>query len=142
MNKGHLAYGGWTEGMKRAHINLWEQWASKKWLHRHPEIRETTVDLDMENVTPMPCLQSQGTAHSDTLLTLTEEMFSVVVERGLSLSARYVRGRKNGWADALSRFKEMLVEWHLHPQVFESLALVSWRWTSLLLEPWHNFPGF
>lgn len=42
-------------------------------------------------------------------------------ERDHTLSARYVRGKEKAWADAFSRFKGMLVKWHLHPQIFHKV---------------------
>ena len=77
----------------------------------------------MDNVTAVQCIQRQGTARSSPLLTLSEEIFALAAKNRVSLSARYVRGRDNSWADALSRFRGTSVEWHLCPEVFQSLTL-------------------
>lgn len=54
---------------------------------------------------------------------LTDTIFDMASTRSLVLSARLVQGQENHWVDSLSRFRDMAVEWHLKPQVFEALNL-------------------
>ncbi|KAK8394259.1 hypothetical protein O3P69_006450 [Scylla paramamosain] len=84
--QGHQSYGGWTEDLRLAHINVRELWIAKEWLLRHRHLTGVAVRFDMDNVTE-------------------------------------VQGRDNSWADALSRFRGTSVEWHLCPEVFQSLTL-------------------
>lgn len=120
---GHQACGGWSEERRSLHINLRELMVVREWLIRHPEISGMSVRFDMDNVTAVQCVQRQGTARSGPLLALSEDIFAEASRRTISLSARYVPGRENDWADALSRFRGTSVEWQLRPQVFESLSL-------------------
>lgn len=78
----------------------------------------------MDDVIHVLCIQRQVMTHSNVLLTLTKEIFHMVSRKAISMWVRYVPSWENDWVDALSRFKGMLVEWHLHPQVFKSLILL------------------
>lgn len=70
----------------------------------------------------MRCLQAQCTARSDALISLTEQHFHLALERCITLSSCYIRGRENGWAEALSWLRGMSVKWHLDRRVFEALT--------------------
>lgn len=108
--------------MRLHHINFRELYVVREWLERNPQVKEMGVRFDMDNSTAVRCLQNQGAYHSDKLLSLTEEIFAIASSRQLHLSARFVPRRENDWADALSRFSNTSVEWHLRPQVFKSLT--------------------
>ncbi|XP_045106652.1 uncharacterized protein LOC123501712 [Portunus trituberculatus] len=120
---GHQACGGWSEENRSLHINLWELLVVQEWLFRHHEIRGLSVRFDRDNVTAVHCIQRQGTARSRQLLALSEDIFAEASLRQLSLSAKFVPGQENTWADALSRFRGSSVEWRLRPRVFDSLTL-------------------
>ncbi|KAK3891347.1 hypothetical protein Pcinc_004790 [Petrolisthes cinctipes] len=120
---GHQRCGGWKEGERLLHINARELMVAKEWLNRHPQFARIGVRFDMDNVAAVQCLQKQGTVRSEILLSLSEQIFAIAAKRDIHLSARYVPGRENDWADALSRFRGTSVEWQLRPLVFESLCL-------------------
>ncbi|KAK3883152.1 hypothetical protein Pcinc_012511 [Petrolisthes cinctipes] len=120
---GHQRCGGWKEGERLLHINARELMVAKEWLNRHPQFARIGVRFDMDNVAAVQCLQKQGTARSEIFLSLSEQIFAIAAKRDIHLSARYVPGRENDWADALSRFRGTSVEWQLRPLVFESLCL-------------------
>ncbi|KAK3895260.1 hypothetical protein Pcinc_001010 [Petrolisthes cinctipes] len=120
---GHQRCVGWKEGERLLHINARELMVAKEWLNRHPQFARIGVRFDMDNVAAVQCLQKQGTARSEILLSLSEQIFAIAAKRDIHLSARYVPGRENDWADALSRFRGTSVEWQLRPLVFESLCL-------------------
>ena len=122
-NWGHQECGAWGDVLRAHHINFRELWVAKEWLERNPELSNKGVRFDMDNVPAVQCLQRQGTARSDSLLSLSEDILGQAAKRSLHLSAKYVPGRENDWADALSRFRGTSVEWHLRPEVFESLTL-------------------
>ncbi|XP_045104921.1 uncharacterized protein LOC123500300 [Portunus trituberculatus] len=109
----HQACGGWSEENRFLHINLRELFVVQEWLFRHHEIRGLSVRFDMDNVTAVHYIQRQGTARSRQLLALSEDIFAEASLRQLSLSAKFVPGRENTWADALSRFRGSSVEWRL-----------------------------
>ncbi|KAK3880633.1 hypothetical protein Pcinc_014878 [Petrolisthes cinctipes] len=120
---GHQRCGGWKEGERLLHINARELMVAKEWLNRHPQFARIGVRFDMDNVAAVQCLQKQGTVRSEIPLSLSEQIFAIAAKRDIHLSARYVPGRENDWADALSRFRGTSVEWQLRPLVFESLCL-------------------
>lgn len=72
------------------------------------------IVLDMDNVTAVQCVQRQDTVRSGPLLALSEDI-AEASHRSISLSAKYVPGRENDWADALSRFWGTSVEWQRPP---------------------------
>lgn len=78
--------------MRGTHINLQEIWVANVWLQWHPSVQDTCVRFDMVNVIAVRCLQVQGTAHTDPLLSLTEQILLLGAKRGITLSVRYVRG--------------------------------------------------
>ena len=104
------------------HIKYRELFVVKEWLLRTQIPQETAVRFDMDNSTAVACIKRQGTSRSESLLSLSEDIFKLAQHLHICLSARYVPGRENNWADALSRFKGTSVEWHLRPQVFSSLV--------------------
>lgn len=118
-DKGHQACGGWSEDMRTTHSNLRELSVANAWLLQHPSVRDMGFRFDMDNIAAMRCLQVQG----NTLLSPTEQIFSIAAERGITLSDCHIRGKENGWADSLSSFRGTSMEWHLDPKVF--LALVA-----------------
>lgn len=108
--------------MRQPRINFWELYVVREWLERNPQAEQIEVRIDMDNSTAVRCLQHQGTPHSDKLLSLTQDIFSIVTSRQLHLSARFIPGLENDRADDLSRFWGISVEWHLRPQVFKSFT--------------------
>lgn len=81
------------------------------WLQRHPGIPSVSVRFDMDNMKSVQCVQRQGTAQSDPLLALSEDIFAEASHRTFSLSAKYVLLRESDWADGLSNFQETSVAW-------------------------------
>ncbi|MPC59089.1 hypothetical protein E2C01_053104 [Portunus trituberculatus] len=76
----------------------------------------------MDNASAVHCLNRQGSSKSEALLSLSERIFQEASVRSFHLSALYVPGEENLWADALSRFQHTSVEWQLCPKVFRSLG--------------------
>lgn len=63
-----------------------------------------SVSFDMNNAAAVHCLHSLGTARSNPLLALSEDIFTMASCKTTSLSARYVTDRKKDWVEALFRF--------------------------------------
>ncbi|KAK4290948.1 hypothetical protein Pmani_036190 [Petrolisthes manimaculis] len=101
----HQACGGWSEELRLTHINYRELHVVREWLLRFPTPRGTSIRFDMDNSTAVSCIKRQGIIRSESLLALSEEIFSLAEVSHTFLSARYVPDNENDWADALSRFK-------------------------------------
>lgn len=87
---GHQTCGGWSEEIRGEHINLQDLLV---WLLQHLSSGHN------RQVRHGQCrrLQSQGAARSDALLSLTEQIFSIVLERGFTHSAlRQGKGQRLG----------------------------------------------
>ncbi|KAG0717597.1 hypothetical protein GWK47_054099 [Chionoecetes opilio] len=66
------------------------------------------------------------------LLSLSEQIFGLAARFHLHLSARFLPGVENVWADALSRFRARRFEWQLHPERFAALCR---RWGTPEVDP-------
>ncbi|KAK8392911.1 hypothetical protein O3P69_013140 [Scylla paramamosain] len=87
---GHQACRWWSEERRSLHINLRELMLVREWLKRFPKTSSMSVHFDMDNVTAIQCVQRQGTACSDPLLTLLEDIFAIASCRNILLLAKYV----------------------------------------------------
>ena len=121
-NQGHQACGAWTKEQRLLSINYRELCVVQEWLLRTQIQQGTAVRFDMDNSTAVACIRRQGTSRSESLLSLSEDIFQLAQHLRIYLSARYVPGIENDWADALSRFRGTSFEWNLRPQVFASLV--------------------
>ena len=87
-----------------------------------PQLTDTAVCFRMDNSTAVSCVNCQGTARSDILLSVTENLFRLAETRHMTLSTQFLPGSRNQWADALSRFKDSSVEWQLTLKAFLPLT--------------------
>ena len=72
--------------------------------------RGTAICFEMDNTVAVHCIVHQGSSRSEQLLSLSEQIFDLAQGLHLHLSAKYLPGTDNVWADALSRFKGSSVE--------------------------------
>ncbi|MPC38799.1 hypothetical protein E2C01_032315 [Portunus trituberculatus] len=120
--QGHQAPGIWTEVLRRRHINYRELYMVRERQERNQQVCNTAVQFIMDNSTAVRCISRQSTSRLEYILALTKTVFALATIRNLMLSEKHVPGKKNDWADALSRFRSTSVERHLRPQVFQSLS--------------------
>ncbi|KAG7165352.1 hypothetical protein Hamer_G007167 [Homarus americanus] len=115
-------------GWRAAHINVQELYVVWRFLEVNQTTQDEAICFEMDSAAGVFCLNRQGTSRSAQLLSLSEQIFKEAHHRSIHLSARHVLGIENGWADALSRFKDKSVEWTLRQSVFQSLM----EWWGLL----------
>lgn len=78
--------------------------------------------FQLDNQVAVSCIKRQGSSRSAILLTVTESIFLLASARNLTLSAQYLPGKENIWADALSRRQSRSVEWSLNQLTFNLLC--------------------
>lgn len=83
--------------------------------------RQTHIRLKSDNTTAVACLNRRGSKIM-SLHSLVEEIFDWALQRGITLSAEYVRGVENAAADQESRIKNYDSEWMLKPHIFSLLC--------------------
>lgn len=74
-NQGHQACGGWTEELRLLHINYRELFVVMEWLLRTQIPQGPAVRFDMDNSTAVACIRRHGTSRSESLLSLSEDIF-------------------------------------------------------------------
>ena len=121
------ASGTWPPCLAQAHINLLELEAVWMALKAFVEAAEGKhVLLNTDNTTVAAYVNKQGGAHSFTLSKRVEAMILWCQDRRILLSAKYVPGKLNILADALSRAHMILpTEWTVVHRVLEPIW-VAW----------------
>ncbi|KAK8396077.1 hypothetical protein O3P69_005289 [Scylla paramamosain] len=101
---GDEACGGWSEERRSLHINLRELMMVREWLERYPEISGMSVHFDMDNVTPVQCVQRQDTARfRSTPDSVREHLRHSVTQEHIAL-CEACPGSGERLGDTLSRF--------------------------------------
>ena len=117
------AAGQWTYALRGCHINRLELeavWLALKQFVDSVECKHVLVNTD--NTTVAFYINKQGGAHSFTLSLLAEQMLLWCQERRIVLTARYLPGKLNVLADALSRSHLVLpTEWTLTHEVLRPI---------------------
>ncbi|XP_063602946.1 uncharacterized protein LOC134778940 [Penaeus indicus] len=121
-SKGHQGSGLWKKSMRRRHINVRELQVVIKALHLEKYFLDMSIQVLSDNIATVYCINKQGSSRSKTLLKSLEILFRVVKQRRLHLTASHLEGRKNQWADTLSRQTTSSVEWALDQEVFQKIA--------------------
>ena len=85
-----------------------------------------------DNSSVVAYLNKQGGTVSQDLCLLTMDIFSLTENLQVILKARYIPGKKNVWADHLSRKNQIIsTEWSLHQEVAD---FVLDKWGSPLVD--------
>jgi hypothetical protein len=114
--------GRWSQEESKLHINILEMRAVSLALNGFPIPRGSHILVSTDNTTVVAYVNRQGGTRSRLLLVETQQLFSIVMERGWSLRAVHIPGHLNVIADLLSRENQVLpTEWSLHPRISETL---------------------
>ncbi|XP_068238401.1 uncharacterized protein [Palaemon carinicauda] len=96
--------GVWSEEEKHLHINVLEMMVvSRARFHFQARLREHSVVLMSDNTSVVAYVNKQGGTLSHLLQQLTRQVFLWAESQHVTLSARYIPGKRNVLADALSR---------------------------------------
>ena len=114
--------GLWSAVHRRLHINARELLVPVLFLLRHPHLRSVAVCFRMDSQVAVHCVMRLGSSRSLLLQRVSERLFRLAWARSLHLSAVYVPGSANIWADALSRSAVSSVEWSLTDDAFWDLV--------------------
>ena len=82
-------------------------------------IRGKNVQIATDNITTAAYLNHLGGPSQD-LSDLATAIWTTANELGVHLTAHFVAGKDNIWADSLS-LKQDYYEWRLHPRLFDLL---------------------
>ncbi|KAK3885786.1 hypothetical protein Pcinc_010021 [Petrolisthes cinctipes] len=126
---GRQAQGLWTPTQSAFHINAKELIGSLIFLQCFTKIQNTPILFRMDNQIAIQCIWHQGSSHSLLLLSISEELFDLAAANHLHLTASYLPGRDNVWADALSHQRASSVELELRDE-----ALWTWWISSAVLK--------
>ena len=107
--------GMWDSQEKRSHINQLEMTAVLKALVRFaPFIVGQKLGLMSDNSTVVAYLNKQGGTKSKTLCDTARKVLQLSESRFIDLRAKYIPGKRNILADALSRRNQVIgTEWTL-----------------------------
>ena len=109
--------GAWSRSLSRAHIALQELQAVAIMLRKMAFcLSSKVVALHLDNSTAKAYLCNQGGTVSPFLSRLACQILSLTNKHGITLLPAYIPTHLNVEADFLSR-DQMLLEWHLLPQV-------------------------
>ena len=122
MGQTHLS-GTWNHREIRERINKLEQRAI---FYALKELEKTVtgkvIAVFADNTTTLSYIRKQGGTRSWTLFRLVEELLRWTEERNIVLLPRFVEGKSNVVADALSRRGQVIsTEWTLNAQVCKAL---------------------
>ena len=122
-----LVSGVWSHQESSLHINLLELkalfLARRAFCHLVTDHRVTTM---CDNSTVVAYVNKQGGTVSNSLCSLTGQLFQWTESNKVQLEAKYLPGQSNVLADLLSRRNQVLgEEWSLHLQVAREL-LCKW----------------
>ena len=120
----------WSHEDKALHINQLElravRYAYLQWSSQAPRGSRWLVFTD--NSTVVAHLNKQGGTKALNLCLEAEELFHSVRLNGHQLRARHIPGKRNVWADQLSRPSRILgTEWSLCPRVFDLIGQAFFR---------------
>ena len=79
--------------------------------------------LRIDNTTAVACIEKCSST-KETLLGLTEDIFTWAYESNVTLSAVHIPGTDNIDADRASRDANIDTEWMIKPQIFSSLCII------------------
>ena len=114
------ASGTWTKDVSMQPSNYRELLAILKCIQSfRKDLRNVSLQILSDNVTSVAYVNKFG-GTSRRMSELMTTIFVTTQELGISLSAKYLKGKINIFADGLSRILSPY-EWQLHPQVFVML---------------------
>jgi hypothetical protein len=119
-NTGKTAAGYWNKDLSQQPSNYREMMAVLLSLHSFKHLQKQHVQVLTDNITTAAYINHLG-GSSQLLSPLAESIWMYAYQNNITLTARYLPGKCNTSADALSRLPN-IYEWRLHPQFFQFLS--------------------
>uniref|UniRef100_A0A146LQD6 Pol polyprotein n=1 Tax=Lygus hesperus TaxID=30085 RepID=A0A146LQD6_LYGHE len=114
--------GWWSEEEQLLHINILELKAIFVGLqHFASNLSHCNVIVRADNSTAIACVNRQGTVRSESLLTISRQLWEWCESRNIFIRATYIPSKENFRADEASRRSPEGAEWSLHPTHFLSI---------------------
>ena len=113
--------GHWQAHETSMHINVLEMRAVIETCRRcSNQFRGQAVLFLIDNVTVVAHINKQGGTHSQLLMRESRQLFAIVQELNMSLTAHHIAGALNAVADLASRSRQVLsTEWRLSAAAFQ-----------------------
>ena len=131
--------GVWPEGLLVHSINWLELKAILCSIQAFlPHLRGNCIGLLSDNRTALSCLKRQGSLASQSLWSLSRDIFLLCRSQKISLSPSHLKGVLNVLADKASRRTPIVTEWSLDDQSFQALCL-EWGSPEVdIMATWEN----
>ena len=114
-------YGHWDH-REVEHINVLELNAIKYGLKSLcSRYKNVNICIHTDNTTAKACIDRAG-SNKPRLLEITKEIFHWAGYRDVTLSCKYIEGKKNIHADKPSRITNFDSEWAIQPQIFSEIC--------------------
>ena len=119
--------GRWSQNESQLHINILEMRAVIMTCHRCQNLfRNQSVLFLIDNVTVVAHINKQGGTHSQLLMREVRQLFNLVQQLNMHLTAHHIAGALNAVADLASRRQQVLsTEWRLSDEAFAWIARQS-----------------
>ena len=89
-----------------------------------------SIHLLLDNMTALAHLTKMGRPTSLTLINLTKEIWSYLLQKGITLTVEYIPSILNKEADFQSRNAKDWSEWKLNPKIFQRIKRL-WGFPSI-----------
>ena len=136
---GRAVGGRWLPTEQLTHINWKELMAALLGLKVYAShLRNTTVALELDNVTAVAYINHQGGTHSHDLCVLATKLWLWAMDRQLHLIAKHIAGKTNVHADFLSRHSTDSGDLRLNPEAFQFIWHLAGPFSRDLFASRHN----
>ena len=116
--------GKWSEKERTYHINILELIAVKLALLTFiNQVRGKNLHLQVDNMTALSYILKQGGTGNVVLLETAKEIWKIILEQGITITAEYLPSSLNVIADWESRHVEDPSDWKLDPIIFQKICL-------------------
>ena len=121
----HQIGGLWTDAETNLHINCLELLAAWYAVQAFTLMkRDLHILLWIDNQSAVAYINHKGGNHSTQLAQLAIQFWSWALQKGITLEARHIAGKKNVQADRMSRTIQDRSDWKLRTALFHQLNIL------------------
>ena len=114
--------GNWSKNESKIHINILELIAAWYTLASLcDDMRNTHIRLMIDNQTALAYINAMGGKRSQCN-RITRKIWEWCIQRGIWLSAAYIKSKDNIIADSMSRINHKNSEWKLSEEIFQQIT--------------------
>lgn len=121
-SQGTLTGGPWSPEEQQYHINCLEILAAFLAIRTFVKDQsDITVLIRIDNTTAVAYINHLGGTVSPQATEIAKQLWMWCLERNITVTAQYLPGVENIWADQESRIMRDRTDWMLNPQIFRSI---------------------